>query len=121
MKQHTVTAGECLTSIAAHYGFSVDAIWNLSDNATLKDKRKDPNTLVPGDVVAIPDRKEKVVSCQTTQTHKFKLSASSAIFRVQLFEDEKPVASQDFELKIGTRTFTGTTDDRGLLEVTIPC
>src|SRR5712691_11805783 len=85
MKQHKVRGGECLASIAAQYGFSVDTIWNLADNASLKDKRKDPNTLVPGDVVVIPDRREKVVSCATAQTHKFKLSAASALFRVQLF------------------------------------
>lgn len=121
MKQHTVEAGECLTSIAAHYGFSVDTIWNLADNASLKDKRKNPNTLVPGDIVAIPDRREKVVSCETAKTHRFKLSADSAICRLQLFEDEKAVANQDFELKIGTRSYKGTTDNRGVLEVAIPC
>jgi hypothetical protein len=121
MKQHTVIGGECLTSIAEHYGFTVDMIWNLSDNSTLKDKRKDPNTLVPGDVVAIPDRREKLVSCATAQTHKFKLSAPSAIFRLQLFEDEKALASLDFELKIASKKYTGTTDAQGTLEVTIPC
>ena len=121
MKQHTVEAGECLTSIAAHYGFSVDMIWNLADNATLKDKRKDPNTLVPGDVVVIPDRREKVVSCETAKTHRFKLSADMAIFRLQLFEDEKALANLDFELKIGTKSYAGTTDAQGLLEVSIPC
>jgi murein L,D-transpeptidase YcbB/YkuD len=121
MKQHTVEAGECLTSIAAHYGFSVDAIWNLSDNSSLKDQRKDPNTLVPGDVVVIPDRTEKSVSCQTAQTHRFKLTADTAIFRLQLFEDEKALANQDFELKIGRNSYTGTTDAQGVLEVSIPC
>ena len=121
MKQHTVEAGDCLISIAAHYGFSVDMIWNLADNASLKDKRKDPNTLVPGDIVVIPDRREKVVSCETAKTHTFKLSAASATFRLQLFEDEKASANQDFELKIGSTTYTGKTDDQGLMEVAIPC
>jgi hypothetical protein len=121
MKQHKVKAGECLTSIAAHYGFTVDMVWNLSDNASLKEKRKDPNTLVPGDVVAVPDRREKVVSCETAKTHRFKLSAPSAVFRLQIFEDEKALASQDFELKIEGKSYTGKTDAQGLLDVTIPC
>ena len=120
MKQHTVKPGECLTSIAAHYGFSEDMVWDLPENAALKETRKDRNTLVPGDVVTIPDRREKVVSCETAKTHKFKLSAPSAIFRLQLFEDEKALASQAFELKIDQKTYNGTTDDQGLLEVTIP-
>ena len=121
MKQHTVGPGECLTSIAEKYGFSVDTVWNHGDNASLKEKRKDPNTLVPGDIVAIPDRREKVVSCETAKTHTFKLSAASALFRLQLFEDEKPLASLDFELKIRGVSYTGKTDDQGVLEVTIPC
>ncbi|HEY2380034.1 MAG TPA: peptidoglycan-binding protein [Terriglobia bacterium] len=120
MKQHIVQPGECLTSIAARYGFSQDMIWNLSDNSALKEKRTDPNTLVPGDVIAIPDRREKLVSCETAQTHRFKLSAPSALFRLQMFEDEKALANLDFELKIGEQKFTGTTDGSGVLEVTIP-
>lgn len=120
MKQHKVREGECLTSIAKEYGFSWETIWNLGDNAGLKEKRKDPNTLVPGDVVAIPDRKEKVVSCETAKTHRFRLSATPALFRLQLFEDEKPLASQDFELKAHGAVYTGTTDAQGVLEVSIP-
>lgn len=120
MKQHKVRGGECLASIAAHYGFSVDTIWDLADNSSLKEKRKDPNTLVPGDVVVIPDRREKVVSCETAKTHRFKLSADSTICRLQMFEDEKALANQEFELKIEGKSYTGTTDDQGLLEVTIP-
>jgi N-acetylmuramoyl-L-alanine amidase len=120
MKQHTVKEGECLTSIAEKYGFSWETVWNLGDNAGLKDKRKDPNTLVPGDVVAIPDRREKVVSCETTKTHRFQLSAAPAMFRLQLFEDEKPMASQDFELWVEGVAHAGQTDDQGVLEVPIP-
>ena len=113
MKQHKVRGGECLASIAAHYGFSVDTIWDLADNSSLKEKRKDPNTLVPGDVVVIPDRREKVVSCETAKTHRFKLSADSTICRLQMFEDEKALANQEFELKIEGKSYTGTTDDQG--------
>jgi murein DD-endopeptidase MepM/ murein hydrolase activator NlpD len=120
MKQHTVKAGDCVASIAALYGFTVDLVWDLPENASLKEKRKDPNTLVPGDVVSVPDRREKVVSCETAKIHKFKLSAPSAVFRAQLFEDEKPLASQAFELKIEGETYSGTTDAQGSLEVAIP-
>jgi hypothetical protein len=120
MKQHKVQSGECIASIATLYGFSSDMVWNLSENSSLKEKRKDPNTLVPGDVVTVPDRREKVVSCETAKTHKFKLSAPSTIFRLQLFEDEKAFASQNFILKIEGEDYTGTTDAQGFLEVTIP-
>ncbi len=119
MKQHTVGDGECLSSIAAKYGLSWDAIWNDSANSALKEKRKDPNTLVPGDVLSLPDRVEKVVSCETAKVHRFKLSAEEVLLRLQLFEDEKPLADMDFELKVKGIVLTGKTDADGVLEASI--
>ena len=116
VKQHTVEDGDCMSSIAEEYGFSVDTLWNSSDNSSLKDLRKDPNTLVPGDIVVIPDRTEKTVSCETAQTHKFKLSGAPTMFRLQLFEDEKALASLDWQMDIAGKKYSGTTDASGVLE-----
>ena len=65
MPNHTVVQGECLSSIAAKAGFTVDALWNLPENAQLKSTRKDPNVLYPGDVVFVPDPRPKLISKST--------------------------------------------------------
>ena len=53
---HKVKQGECISSIAEDYGFSWERIWNDLNNEELKQKRKDPNILYPGDEVVIADK-----------------------------------------------------------------
>ena len=56
---HTVRAGDCISSIAFERGFFPDTIWNHGDNSDLKTRREDPNVLLPGDVVVVPDKVKK--------------------------------------------------------------
>ncbi|MBC7927680.1 MAG: LysM peptidoglycan-binding domain-containing protein, partial [Bryobacteraceae bacterium] len=39
MKQHIVQAGDCVSSIAEYYGFDWERLWNLPENATVKQSR----------------------------------------------------------------------------------
>ena len=55
---HVVAQGEYLSLIAARFGFrDPRVIWNHPDNAALRERRKNPNVLFPGDVLTIPERK----------------------------------------------------------------
>lgn len=55
MPEHTVKAGECLSSIAASYGFrDYRTICDHPSNAAFRAKRPNPNLIYPGDVVMIP-------------------------------------------------------------------
>jgi hypothetical protein len=65
---HVVAPGECLASIAEHYGFADPAvIYNHPENAALRRERPDPNVLLAGDVVAIPDRKLRELRAATVR------------------------------------------------------
>ncbi len=55
MARHTVRAGDCVASLAAGCGSTVDAVWNDPDNAGLRERRESPYMLAPGDVVHLPD------------------------------------------------------------------
>jgi hypothetical protein len=65
MAIHTVAQGERINSIAAAYGMLCQTIWNDSKNAVLRQQRRDPNALFPGDHLYIPDLQTKQVPCAT--------------------------------------------------------
>lgn len=118
----TVRQGDCLTSIAAQHGFTWAKLWNHPDNADLRQLRKDPNVLYPGDVVMIPDLEERIESGATEARHRFRLKEVPAEFSVRLIdEDGEPLAHLPFEFVIGVRTIdSGQTDGDGKIELPLP-
>ena len=63
MPVHTVQQGEHLPALAERYGFqTIDPIWNDPANAELKQLRKNPMVLMPGDEVTIPDREQTALT-----------------------------------------------------------
>lgn len=92
MAKHIVKQGECIESISFEHGLFWDTLWNLPENAELKQKRKDPNILFPGDEVFVPDKEEKTESCATEQKHRFRKKGVPAELRIRFMktiEDEK--------------------------------
>lgn len=88
--EHTVAPGECISSIAFQHGFFWETLWEHGDNAELKEKRKDPNVLHPGDVVMIPDLTLKEESCATEQVHEFRLKGVPARLNIQVRRPKAP-------------------------------
>ena len=89
-EDYVVREGESVLSIAVERGFDWQTLWNLSENAALKQKRKDPDTLLAGDILHIPDLKLKEVSKATDAHHKFKAKATLAKFKLVLLKDPDP-------------------------------
>lgn len=116
--------GDCITSIADAHGFFWVTVWDHAQNKALKDRRKDPNTLMEGDAVFIPDKRRKLEEIETGKKHRFGKKGVPALFRIQLLEEEKPLANLPFELNIryggGTATHIGTTTSEGVVEATLP-
>jgi hypothetical protein len=121
MEKYIVDQGECISSIAYEYGFFPDTLWNLAENAELKQKRKDPNVLFQGDEVFIPDKREKTESGATEQRHRFRKKTTPAKLRLRLLdENNEPRANVTYQLLIEGQWFNGTTNSNGMLEHTIP-
>ena len=119
---HIVVQGEYLSKIARKYGFSdYRTIWDHPKNATLKQTRKNPNVLFPGDRLFIPDREEKQEARVTDKRHRFQLKRPSLMLRI-VVEDafERPVSSAPFELHVGSEGQTLKSDGRGKVEQSIP-
>jgi N-acetylmuramoyl-L-alanine amidase len=104
---HTVVQGECLSSIAAKYGFADwKTIYDDPANADFKRLRLNPNVIYPGDQLTIPDKKKKSTSGSTGKKHKFKVKMAKTYLRLKLGVDE----SHHYVLKVGSSQFDGTTD-----------
>jgi hypothetical protein len=117
---YQVKQGDCISSIAFEHGFFADTIWNHPNNAELMEKRQDPNVLMPGDVVFIPDKRLKEVGEPTNQVHKFRCKNTPEKLKIQLLKEEKPRAGEPYELEIDDLKFSGQTDGQGRLEQSIP-
>lgn len=119
-KSHVVEAGECVGSIAFANGFFPRTIWEHPENADLRAKRKDPNVLLAGDVVQVPDLRSKEIPVAAGQSHKFVRRGVPERFRLQLRRRGKPRADLRFELHVEGKVIEGRTDASGTLEAWIP-
>lgn len=118
--QHTVKQGECLSSIADQHGRFWQQLWDHADNARLKDLRKDPNVLHPGDVVVIPDLALREEDCATTKKHRFRRKGVPAKLKIRVLRDDKPRAKLPYTLDIDGALTRAKTDSDGFVIQDIP-
>lgn len=117
---YVVQPGECIESIAYKHGLFWETIWNDPANAEVKDARKDPNQLIPGDRLTVMEKRRKEVSKEPEQTHKFRRKGVPALLRLQLCDEEGPLANAEYTLTLDGRVTKGTTDGDGKLEHALP-
>ena len=117
-KQHIVKQGEHASSIAAQYGFrDFNSIWGDAQNKALRDKRKNPHVLFPGDVVFIPDRLRKDLDRPTAKTHSFTLKARPLHLRIILERQRgEPFANTPCKLAAGDEGKTQNSKADGSVE-----
>ena len=120
-EDYEVQSGDCMSSIAFDHGFFWKTLWNLSENSALKTLRKDPNVLMPGDSVHIPDLTIKQEPRPTDQRHNFLLKGIPEILNMRLLDPyHQPRANLDYTITIDGKTEKGTTDGDGRLKISIP-
>lgn len=119
--KHLVQQGECISSISYESGFFPDTIWNLPDNSELKNKRKDPNILMPGDTVVIPDKREKKESLEYGKRNRFKRKGVPQKFVMTVKELDDVIPDAPYILNIDGKIIReGKTDDDGKITEWIP-
>lgn len=120
--ERTVTAdkGDCVSSIAEREGHFWETLWNDPGNAALREERKNPNLLAPGDQVAVPPLRGKTVRIATGKRHVFRRKGVPSFLHLRCLFLGQPRANEPFVLKLGEREIRGTTDGDGLLTVALP-
>lgn len=115
---HIVEEGECIETIASMHGFFPDTLWDLQENAELRELRGSMNLLVPGDEVHVPDLSEQVFDVATEAKHRFKRKGVPSEFTIT-YEDEEgePLANIAYTTIIdGEFGPKGTTDAKGTIK-----
>jgi hypothetical protein len=122
MIRHTVRQGECLSAIAAAYGFANwHTVYDDVANDELRGKRPDPHVLFPGDVVVIPDRDERPVEIETGKMHRFKVKTPKRSLKVRMLDEHKtPIANEPFTAVVDDVMHYDTTDGDGVLSLDLP-
>ena len=138
---HVVRQGECLASIAAHSGTTVDALWNHPNNRTLRERRASPHMLAPGDVVRVPDGAAASENVQRAGSHDFSTNVEEVELKMLLLAhvlsedpvgdddghdpevsaaDPEPLANTPYRLEVAGHVVHGQTGGDGCLDETIP-
>lgn len=123
-KMHEVKQGEFLSLIARNHGFlDWHVIYDHPRNQEFRKRRPDPNIILPGDRLYIPDKNSKEKSCATTRLHRFKLKPPHKDILKLVLKDQtdwQPLANVDCVLIIGGKQIECKTNPNGLLEQEIP-
>lgn len=116
---YLVEQGDCVSSIAYEAGLLWETIWNHPANSELKTKRKDPNVLLPGDKMFIPELKPRQEPRATGATHVFQMKGVPVKLRVRLLKNNKPRANIKYLLDVDGVVKQGETDGDGWVEAKI--
>lgn len=85
---HIVKQGESLASIAFEYGFTWEKLWEYNKDTTLKE-RQNPNLLLPGDEVQIPDKKSDGQKIEGNTHTLFRVQGCPTVsFKLQTEEND---------------------------------
>ncbi len=117
---YVVKKGECIEKIAYKHGFFWETIWNDPQNDELKRQRKDPNVLLSGDKLFIPEKREKTESGATEQRHRFRRKGVPARLILQFKEEGEPRKNVPYIINIDGTVIEGNTDSDGKINVPIP-
>lgn len=114
-KEHTVRPGECTDSIAYAYGFFAETVWDAPQNERLRAERESKNVLSPGDVLTIPDKREKEEPAATGREHTFRRRGVPARIHLRFVLNDQPRSGVPYVLEIDGNRRSGVLDDQGEL------
>jgi N-acetylmuramoyl-L-alanine amidase len=120
MAKLSIRQGDDLTSLALARGFDPVQLWDHPGNAELKQLRKSPHALLPGDQVEIPALEEREEGVATGSVGRFKLTVGPVKLRIRLTKLGEARAGEAYELIFEEQTITGTTDGDGWVDQPIP-
>jgi hypothetical protein len=110
-----------MSGIADTYGFDWATLWSHQNNQTVRQTRVDPNVLMAGDQIFVPDKRVKQESCAPTRRHTFQIKGIPCRLNLCLLDSQgKPRPGLNYQLVVDGKTFKGTTGADGLISEVVP-
>lgn len=120
MKPYVIKKGDYLTKLAFEKGFDKDTVWSDPKNKDLRDKRSDPDTLRPGDVIFVPDKNPKSSTLTREQSHSLSATIPKIPLRVTLSVGAQPLKDTSVVIKGMGEDQELRTDGSGVLSLEPP-
>jgi N-acetylmuramoyl-L-alanine amidase len=122
MSTHIVKQGECLSRIAAAYGFADwRRVYEAPENAALREKRPNPNVLFPGDEIVIPQRDQTAEPADTGKTHVFVVKTPKTKLNVRMLDEYgSPMPSERYVADVDGTLYYGETNGDAILSLDLP-
>lgn len=121
MRAYVVQRGEDLASIGARLGFDPEAVWSLPENRELRDLRRDPGVLAPGDVLRVPEPESATLPLTAGADNPFEAEVPSLRMHLALRSGGViPLANEPYRVEGLARPLTGTTDGDGVADFRLP-
>jgi hypothetical protein len=111
--KYVVAQGECVSSVGFKLGFFPRTLWDHPGNSELKALRGNANTLVPGDSVSIPDKRQKAVAAATGASHKFIRRGVPEKLHLQFLRNGNSRAGEPYTIVVDGVEQAGVTDGEG--------
>jgi hypothetical protein len=118
--QHVVQQGESLISLGYRYRVNPQSILNHPDNQHLVQQGREVAVLNPGDVVTLPGRSGRSVSCATEQRHRFVYHGAFTTLKMKFANMEGPLSGEPYRLQVEDRHYQGRLDNDGGMDERIP-
>lgn len=123
MATHTVIRGDCLSSIAKQYGFSdYKTIYDHPQNQAFKQKRPNPNLIMAGDEIFIPEvDASKSESVSADSAIKIKLTVPKGNLRILIKDDDdQPAKGKSYKLTGPGFEKSASTTGAGMIDAEVP-
>lgn len=119
LQPYIVTQGDYLAKIAALHAFDADDVWSDPKNDELRKKRKDPDQLVAGDILYIPDARPKWTSLKVGQVNTFSATVKRVKVTLRFLSGGKALANERYVVE-GADPTPKTTDGDGNVHAEVP-
>jgi hypothetical protein len=122
MRPYIIRQGDHLAGLAATYGFDAEEVWQDDANSELRELRRSPQVLAPGDLLYIPDEEEEPAPAHVSPntTNRYSASQPRVHLRLTLGSGDSILANEPYRIEGLANPREGTTDGDGRLSEALP-